>query len=287
MAATMGPGHPRPASPTCPTAIQPACRGGLQTHFRYAPARSCPGHCEAVGPNPKAREPGRGKPAGGAKAGLDSNSCGGKPYKSKPYKQAQHSRRLVELDVTVIPRRCIAGPQLKLYSCTTLHNYSRFRVLGTYAKQDTYFSVDFPSEIVACIGGIALKRSGHDFSFTNRSSGSCCDFAPPWSQRTGSTTISSVPICPVITENGNTVTVKIQAFLRYTPSRFSHRFGGSFFSTNSGPHHMRPGSLQRNILPFLPLKIACDKACTRNRLYLCFFGRSMRFSPTCAKIIDR
>ena len=159
----MGPSHSRPASPACPTAIQPACRGGLQTHFRYAPARSCPGHCEAVGPNPKAREPGRGKPAGGAKAGLDSNSCGGKPYKSKPYKQAQHSRRLVELDVTVIPRRCIAGPQLKLYSCPTMHNYSRFRVLGTYAKQDTYFSVDFPSEIVACIGGIAFKRSGHGF----------------------------------------------------------------------------------------------------------------------------
>ena len=81
--------------------------------------------------------------------------------------------------------------------------------------------------------------------------------------------------------------MKIQAFLGYTPSRFSHRFGGSFFSTNSGPHHMRPGSLQRNILPFLPLKIACDKACTRNRLYLCIFGRSMRFSPTCAEIIDR
>lgn len=137
--------------------------------------------------------------------------------------------------MTVIPRRCIAGPQLKLYSCPTMHNYSRFRVLGTYAKQDTYFSVDFPSEIVACIGGIALKRSGHDFSFTNRSSGRCCDFAPPWSQRTGGTTISSVPICPVITENGNTVTVKIQAFLRYTPSRFSHRFGGSFLSTKAGP----------------------------------------------------
>ena len=95
--------------------------------------------------------------------------------------------------------------------------------------------MDFPSEIVACIGGIALKRSGHDFSFTNRSSGRCCDFAPPWNQRTGGTTISSVPICPVITENGNTVTVKIQAFLGYTPSRFSHGFGGSFLSTKAGP----------------------------------------------------
>lgn len=114
--------------------------------------------------------------------------------------------------MTVIPRRCIAGPQLKLYSCPTMHNYSRFRVLGTYAKQGTGFSVDFPSEIVACIGGIALKRSGHDFSFTNRSSGRCCDFAPPWSQRTGGTTISSVPICPVITENGNTVTGRSKRF---------------------------------------------------------------------------
>lgn len=176
MASAMGPGHPRPASPTCPTAIQPACRGGLQTYFRPAPTKSCPGHCEAMSPNPKAREPGRGKSAGGAKAGLDSNSCGGNT--SKPYEQAQHPGWLVELDVTVIPRRCIAGPQLKLYSCTTLHNYSRFRVPGTYAKQGTGFSVDFPSEIVACIGGIALKRSGHGFSFTNRSSGSCCDFAP-------------------------------------------------------------------------------------------------------------
>ena len=184
--------------------------------------------------------------------------------------------------MTVIPRRCIAGPQLKLYSCTTLHNYSRFRVLGTYAKQDTYFSVDFPSEIVACIGGIAFKRSGHGFRSPTVFPAAAV-ISPPF----GGTTISSVPICPVITENGNTVTVKIQAFLGYTPSRFSHRFGGSFFSTNSGPHHMRPGSLQRNILPFLPLKIACDKACTRNRLYLCIFGRSMRFSPTCAEIIDR
>lgn len=86
---------------------------------------------------------------GGAKAGLDSNSCGGNT--SKPYEQAQHPGWLVELDVTVIPRRCIAGPQLKLYSCTTLHNYSRFRVPGTYAKQDTYFPVDFPSGVVTCM----------------------------------------------------------------------------------------------------------------------------------------
>lgn len=166
---------------------------------------------------------------------MDSNSCGGKPNKSKPYEQGSIPGGLLSSMLTVIPRRCIAGPQLKLYSCPTMHNYSRFRVLGTYAKQGTGFSVDFPSEIVACIGGIALKRSGHDFSFTNRSSGRCCDFAPPWSQRTGGTTISSVPICPVITENGNTVTVKIQAFLGYTPSRFSHGFGGSFLSTKAGP----------------------------------------------------
>ena len=150
--------------------------------------------------------------------------------------------------------------------------------------------MDFPSEIVACIGGIALKRSGHDFSFTNRSSGRCCDFAPPWNQRTGGTTISSVPICPVITENGNTVTVKIQAFLGYTPSRFSHGFGGSFLSTKAGPTPATcVPAVFRDILSFLsnPVKIACDKARTRNRLYLCIFGRSMCFSPTCAKIIDR
>ena len=59
-------------------------------------------------------------------------------------------------------------------------------------------------------------------------------------------------------------------------------------------HQFRPpphASQQFSEISFLscpiPLKIACDKACTRNRLYLCFFGRSMRFSPTCAEIIDR
>jgi len=48
-----------------------------------------------------------------------------KPYKSKPYEQAQHPGQLVQLDVTVLSRRCIAGLQLKLYPYTALRDSIR------------------------------------------------------------------------------------------------------------------------------------------------------------------
>ena len=53
-----------------------------------------------------------------------------KPYKPKPYEQMQYPGQRVQIDVKVVPRRCIADPELKLYQYTAIDEYSRYRVLG-------------------------------------------------------------------------------------------------------------------------------------------------------------
>ena len=54
-----------------------------------------------------------------------------KPYKPKPYEQMQYPGQRVQIDVKVVPRRCIADPELKLYQYTAIDEYSRYRVLDT------------------------------------------------------------------------------------------------------------------------------------------------------------
>ena len=58
-----------------------------------------------------------------------------KPYKPKPYEQMQYPGQRVQIDVKVVPRRCIADPQLKLYQYTAIDEYSRYRVLGAYRNR--------------------------------------------------------------------------------------------------------------------------------------------------------
>ena len=48
----------------------------------------------------------------------------------------------------VVPRRCIADPQLKLYQYTAIDEYSRYRVRGAYEEQSTFSSADFLSKVV-------------------------------------------------------------------------------------------------------------------------------------------
>ena len=53
-----------------------------------------------------------------------------KPYRPKPYEQMQYPGQRVQIDVKVVPRRCIADAQLKLYQYTAIDEYSRYRVLS-------------------------------------------------------------------------------------------------------------------------------------------------------------
>ena len=95
-----------------------------------------------------------------------------KPYKPKPYEQMQYPGQRVQIDVKVVPRRCIADPQLKLYQYTAIDEYSRYRVLGAYEEQSTFSSADFLSKVVKHFArkGIAAEcvRTDNGFEFTNR-----------------------------------------------------------------------------------------------------------------------
>ena len=96
--------------------------------------------------------------------------------KKKPYEQMQYPGQRVQIDVKVVPRRCIAGPQRKLYRYTAIDGYSRYRVPGAYEKQSAFSSADFPSKVARQFArkGIAVECSQTDngFEFTNRFSSS-------------------------------------------------------------------------------------------------------------------
>ena len=135
-----------------------------------------------------------------------------KPYKPKPYEQMQYPGQRVQIDVKVVPRRCIADPQLKLYQYTAIDEYSRYRVLGAYEEQSTFSSADFLSKVVKHFArkGVAVEciQTDNGFEFTNRFSSSQGDWKPSLRQRPDNwefATSSSAPIRPGTTERWNVV----------------------------------------------------------------------------------
>ena len=126
-----------------------------------------------------------------------------KPYKPKPYEQMQYPGQRVQIDVKVVPRRCIADPQLKLYQYTAIDEYSRYRVLGAYEEQSTFSSADFLSKVVKHFArkGVAVEciQTDNGFEFTNRFSSSQGDLKPSLRQRPDNwefATSSSAPYTP-------------------------------------------------------------------------------------------
>ena len=64
-------------------------------------------------------------------------------YKPKPYQQMTYPGQRIQVDVKVVPRRCIADPELRLYQYTAIDKFTRLRFLATYPKQSTYSPADF------------------------------------------------------------------------------------------------------------------------------------------------
>ncbi len=94
------------------------------------------------------------------------------PYKPKPYQQMIHPGERIQIDVKVVPRKCIADPELRLFQYTAIDEYSRYRILGAYPEQTTYSSYQFLLRVVD-----EFKRKGinvecvqtdNGFEFTNR-----------------------------------------------------------------------------------------------------------------------
>ena len=99
-----------------------------------------------------------------------------KKYTPKPYEQMQYPGQRVQIDVKVVPRACIADPQLKLYQYTAIDEYSRYRILGAYTEQSTYSSADFLRRVIDAFRrkGVTVEcvQTDNGFEFTNRFSNS-------------------------------------------------------------------------------------------------------------------
>ena len=78
-----------------------------------------------------------------------------KTYKPKPYEQMTYPGQRVQVDVKVVPRRCIPDPELRLFQYTAIDEFTRLRFLAAYPEQSTYSSADFLKKLfkVVCPPG--------------------------------------------------------------------------------------------------------------------------------------
>ncbi len=99
-----------------------------------------------------------------------------KAYKPKPYEQMTYPGQRVQVDVKVVPRRCIADPELRLFQYTAIDEFTRLRLLAAYPEQSTYSSADFLKRLVKWYArrGIRVEcvQTDNGFEFTNRFSNS-------------------------------------------------------------------------------------------------------------------
>ncbi len=83
-----------------------------------------------------------------------------------------HPGERIQINVKVVPRRCIADPQLRLFQYTAIDEYSRYRVLGAYPEQSMYSSADFLKKVERAFAAkgvhIECVQTDNGFEFTNR-----------------------------------------------------------------------------------------------------------------------
>ena len=99
-----------------------------------------------------------------------------KAYKPKPYEQMTYPGQRVQVDVKVVPRACVADPELRLFQYTAIDEFTRLRFLAAYPEQSTYSSADFLRKLRAWYArrGIQVEcvQTDNGFEFTNRFSAS-------------------------------------------------------------------------------------------------------------------
>lgn len=97
-------------------------------------------------------------------------------YKPKPYEKMTYPGQRIQVDVKVVPRRCITDPELHLFQYTAIDEFSRLRFLAAYPEQSTYSSADFLKRLVKWYARRDIRvecvQTDNGFEFTNRFSNS-------------------------------------------------------------------------------------------------------------------
>ena len=113
------------------------------------------------------------------KLGMFSGKKQKKAYTPKPYEQMTYPGQRIQVDVKVVPRRCITDPNLCLFQYTAIDEFTRLRFLAAYPEQSTYSSADFLKKLVKWYArrGIRVEcvQTDNGFEFTKRFGGSAPD----------------------------------------------------------------------------------------------------------------
>jgi hypothetical protein len=70
-----------------------------------------------------------------------------KAYVPKPYQQMAYPGQRIQVDVKVVPRLCITGPELRLFQYTAIDEFSRLRFLAAYPEQSFFSLADFDKQL--------------------------------------------------------------------------------------------------------------------------------------------
>ena len=149
-------------------------------------------------------------------------------YKPKPYEQMTHPGERVPVDVKVVPRQCIADPELRLFQYTAIDEFTRLRFLAAYPEQSTYSSADFLKRLVKWYArrGIHVQcvQTDNGFEFTNRFSNSKRDIPTLFENTAAQLGIRHKLIRPYTPRHNG----KVERSHREDQNRFYHTL--SFFS---------------------------------------------------------
>ena len=154
------------------------------------------------------------------------------PYRAKPYEQMQYPGQRVQVDVKVVPLKCLANPEERLYQYTAIDEYTRLRYLGAYPEQSTYSSADFLEKMAAWFKrrGIQVEcvQTDNGFEFTNRFSNSKKDLPTQFELTAARLGIRHKLIRPYTPrhngEGGTQPPRGSEAVLQYAPLLLSCRF---------------------------------------------------------------
>ena len=166
------------------------------------------------------------------------------PYKPKPYEQMTYPGQRVQVDVKVVPRRCIADPELRLFQYTAIDEFTRLRFLAAYPEQSTYSSADFLRRGIE----VECVQTDNGFEFTNRFSNSKRDLPTLFEKTAAELGIRHKLIRPYTPRHNG----KVERSHREDQKRFYSCH--SFYSLNDFAKQLAVHNRRANNLPMRPLR---------------------------------
>lgn len=186
------------------------------------------------------------------KLGMFTTKKEKKEYTPKPYEQMTYPGQRIQVDVKVVPLKCIAVPELRLFQYTAIDEFSRLRFLAAYPEQSTYSSADFLKRLVKWYArrGILVEcvQTDNGFEFTNRFSNSKRDLPTLFEKTAAELGIRHKLIKPYTPRHNG----KVERSHREDQKRFYNT--RSFFSLLDFEKQLAIHNRRSNNLPMRPLR---------------------------------